>query len=1035
VYDCSDYTEPMSLTPGISDQDWVLYLAHIKYQYDNYYECEGKLFSADDYRKVLETGVDNTPFEARYCRPRKIVINSGEICVLQPYSLLGVDAQHTTGDFIKAGYGNLRIGSALGIYYERDENGDVILDADGLAYPQVYYQDANVFDGLFGVGSGTVEVYGANTFNGEVVVGIGYDEYAEAFQVQSSLTVNGSGTRFNGEVLLNSGKLVAGSYYYEGRGVTFEKDVTVVGDEKASGNLFVYGAAKFNGNLSLYNLYEDDFIKNSTVAFFRSDLSGGRAVFADDSILTLGFNTQACGEAECLNVDFNAQGGFLTYSNSDAELETFDNVLYVTYDENETPTYLEWQAARKCVEDPLSGAIACGRVLNRDAGGYGVVSFTSYNQRTDELTTDVNGYSVVIDGGDRSRYWGETLVSSAMLVLKGGTSYGVVVDSDLDHFIVDGESYIPVNTDPETGLTTWNVRSCGVLGFYRGDETDPNVAPTINANVIGLYDGCSFGAENAVLGGARLWLDAGPAGEDASSNRALGTFNANTIQLREKTKVWYDRISTPENGAIGSLVLNANKIEIVNSVYDAELDVEKHEVLREATSEDIESIFGGAQLVDLKYDASTGTITVGAKSAKDFANAEGLSAKEREYAVILDANRLAINADTPFYDALYNETDNAKVRQTIHNLSIGGYRMLNSYGHFGNPTSSFFGGSIISGEHKRAQDVHDEYDGPARLEEQESAIAKDEEVESRNRTIWGAYTNTFVKGNEYEVDGVSTDGYRFQRHGIVGGVTRQLDDSTTCGLFFGLLNPELSSRGEFQGDYGSYGSRMKMNDFQFAGHFEKIVGDFWEIVLYVGGGTQAMDWRRDLYLAEGGRYCFTADGTGNTMTGTAYLSNRIDLTESATFRPTIGIDSEHSWIFGFNENQTVGGAVDDVNAYMRQFAQTYSYDQTYFNRNMARAGARFNWDGKAGFAGVNAQAFYAVKLGGKDAPLVSYRSANYSFENMETHMMGNESFSVGGGGFLNLNREKTLTTTADFNAVWYKNATTQNVTGALSYRF
>lgn len=233
---------------------------------------------------------------------------------------------------------------------------------------------------------------------------------------------------------------------------------------------------------------------------------------------------------------------------------------------------------------------------------------------------------------------------------------------------------------------------------------------------------------------------------------------------------------------------------------------------------------------------------------------------------------------------------------------------------------------------------------------------------------------------------------------------------------------------------------MEMTDFQFAGHFEKVFADVWELAAYVGGGTQTMEWERFANFGPdaGGFYQYQADGTGNTLTGTLYLSYRANLNDRWVLRPTIGVDSEHSWLYGFSENATVAGAGSEsvlLNPYMDMFAQNYRYAKTYYNRNTARVGLSLAGDHPTGLAGLNGRVFYGVKLGGDDAPELTYYSDAYRWEDMASHEMGDSSLNVGGGGFMHLNRQKTLTATGDVNAIWYKNAQTFNVTGGVTYRF
>lgn len=452
---------------------------------------------------------------------------------------------------------------------------------------------------------------------------------------------------------------------------------------------------------------------------------------------------------------------------------------------------------------------------------------------------------------------------------------------------------------------------------------------------------------NSHIGGSRIWLDTTFNGQYASENDKtfkLGAINADKITFASDTQIWYDGISTKPSDVKMTFDLNAPTIEYavvsdeltmepskgISNFYDItrktieRKDAEGNDV--PTTVGDIEDLFGRAVLVDAKYElaaapandaaalteegrraqrATAGTVTVTAKSVGQYAESQNMSAKERELAGKIDESRLSMQGgkSTEFYDALYNETDESNVRQTIHNLSLLGYTMLNSQGHFGNPTSSFFGGASISGGAKRGQERQEDWAAETNQPEQKSEIAKERNDYNPTRGLWAAYTHTSVDGEDYEFGGVTTHGYKLRRDGIIGGIRRQIDATTSAGLFFGISTPEVASSARLNAGnqipgngYGVVSSSMEMTDFQYAVHFEKVFADAWELAAYVGGGTQAMEWERraDLRDSDSGMYKYTADGSGNTFTGTLYLSYRADVNDALTLRPTIGVDTEHS---------------------------------------------------------------------------------------------------------------------------------------------
>lgn len=595
--------------------------------------------------------------------------------------------------------------------------------------------------------------------------------------------------------------------------------------------------------------------------------------------------------------------------------------------------------------------------------------------------------------------------------------------------------------------------------------------------------------ENVHINGSRIWLDTTFNGQYASPNNKtvkLGAINANQIIFDSDTQIWYDGISTKQSGDKMTFDLNAPTIgykkvsDELTMVYQESTsesgeDTSFYEIDRAAdntkiaTVGEIEDLFGRAVLVDAKYElaaapangatalteegrraqtATAGTVTVTAKSVGQYAEGQNMSAKERELAGKIDEARVQGGRSTGFYDALYNETDERNVRQTIHNLSLLGYTMLNSQGHFGNPTSSFFGGASISGEAKRGQERQEDWETEENQPEQKSEIAKEQNDYNPTRGLWAAYTHTSVDGEDYKFGGVTTHGYKLRRDGIIGGIRRQIDATTSAGLFFGISMPEVASSARLDAGnqiagngYGVVSSSMEMTDFQYAVHFEKVFADAWELAAYVGGGTQAMEWERraDLRDSHSGIYKYKADGSGSTFTGTLYLSYRADVNDALTLRPTIGVDTEHSWLYGFEEKGGLEGSNPGnvaLNPYTDMFAQAYRYKKTYYARNTARVGLSLAYSNpRNDMLGANARVFYGVKLGGDDAPELTYYNENYRWENMASHEMGDGSLNVGGGGFMHLNPIKTLTATGDVNAIWYKNAQTFNVTGGVSYRF
>ncbi len=957
---------------------------------------------------------------------------------------LCVSPQEINGDFTLSGGGALLFLAGDTTYAQ---DGDQIT-------AETTYAGKTVVNGATTIIDSAAFVHGDSEFNGSVFV---YGESALA-----RLDVNSGDHVFRDVVVALNGALDFRGE--DGGKVVLEKDALISG-----GALYSVGAVEYQGNVQItgYNA--------STLAMFTrtimDDNPDGTATFGENSVVSLlgtpiyngstvvGYSVNAFANVDCLKTDVSLFDAALTYCNVDQQTQDFGlaNKFYVTYDENQTPTFLEWEAGRSNIEN----ALANGNAINRDINGFsGHLAFATIGSQYVAPGETANGYTVVIDAKNQDDYdykmfdyYGDTFVTRAFTVIQGDTNFGA--NGGNNKFSVWGETYFQLSDDGADG-SLWSVESCGMLGFTRGDETDPTKAPSVTAssvqfnngydyeyNVGDAYDGRTI--EQIVTGGARLWIDTSyrdADGNAAQIDRKLGAIHADNIVFGDQMKIWYDGISSVDSDVALTFELDADKIKLDSSEYEAGI-VNSNMV--DATPEDVENLFGAAQLVDATFaqtsaDSAAGVVTVRAKDVADYAAEQKMSERERELAAKLDGARLEGGRALGFYDALYNETDETKVRQTIHNLSLLGYNMLNAQGHFGNPTSSFFGGSSVSGEAKRGQDVERDWT-PEPQPKQKSEIAKPSNDYNPSRNVWAAYTHTAVDGDAYDFGGVTTHGYKLRRDGVVGGIRRQIDATTSGGLFFGLSSPEVQSANALEGGYGVVGSAMEMTDFQFAGHFEKVLADVWELAVYVGGGTQSMDWERFANFGPdaGGFYQYEAEGSGNTFTGTIYLSYRADVNNALTLRPTIGVDSEHSWLYGFSETATLAGAGSGsvlLNPYMDMFAQNYTYAKTYYNRNTARAGLSLAYtDPRCGLIGLNGRVFYGVKLGGDDAPELTYYSDAYRWDDMASHEMGDSSLNVGGGGFMHLNRQKTLTATGDVNAIWYKNAQTFNVTGGVSYRF
>lgn len=1044
-----------------------------------------------------------------------------------------IDLTKIYGDIDKiveqnAHYLDLSEGGVLDVSSSQNSNADLrkYIDSQGVSV-----SSQEIKDMLTKIGNGSLTFTGddgaTTKFSGGLSVGGGTVNVAtNAVYDESFLLAWGSGftalegtQTFNTTVNIYQSQMDITSTTESKK--TFMEDVFV----SDGSSLYSWGNVAYNGTVGI----------DKSQAVFSGvvpGLSAGNTTWGTNSKLNIYGGGKVYANANCVDVDLTlSNGGVLTYINVDNDNmdEAILDKFYVTLDEKQTPTVLEWTAGSANIAKALeNNNLITHDVISADAST--ILYFHTMGTQTANSLGEANGYTVVFNNaeGKKFDYAGMTIVDNAFMVVQGDTNFGAknATGTGGSNFAVYGEAYLNL------GEGTWKVQGSGMLGFDR-DDASATSAPSITANLVHFDSGVATVSledftsvctrhlqdiitntdpanldvmaaiaesqdrayaeykSNSHIGGSRIWLDTTFNGQYASENDKtfkLGAINADKIIFASDTQIWYDGISTKPTDVKMTFDLNAPTIEY--AVVSDELTMEPskgdsdlYEITRKTikredaegndvptTVGEIEDLFGQAVLVDAKYElaaapandvatalteegrraqtATAGTVTVTAKSVGQYAEGQNMSAKERELAGKLDGARVQGGKSTSFYDALYNETDGEKVKQTIHNLSLLGYTMLNSQGHFGNPTSSFFGGANISGEAKRGQERQEDWAAEANQPEQKSEIAKEKNDYNPTRGLWAAYTHTSVDGEDYKFGGVTTHGYKLRRDGIIGGIRRQIDATTSAGLFFGLSMPEVASSarlnagGQITGNgYGVVSSSMEMTDFQYAVHFERVFADAWELAAYVGGGTQAMEWERraDLSDSGSGMYKYKADGSGSTFTGTLYLSYRADVNDALTLRPTIGVDTEHSWLYGFEEKGGLEGQDSGnvaLNPYTDMFAQAYRYKKTYYARNTARVGLSLAYSNpRNDMLGANARVFYGVKLGGEDAPELTYYNENYRWENMSSHEMGDSSLNVGGGGFMHLNPIKTLTATGDVNAIWYKNAQTFNVTGGVSYRF
>ncbi|MDO5112863.1 MAG: autotransporter outer membrane beta-barrel domain-containing protein [Planctomycetia bacterium] len=706
------------------------------------------------------------------------------------------------------------------------------------------------------------------------------------------------------------------------------------------------------------------------------------------------------------------------------DLNIKQNIFVKTYDEYSVATRLEYDYTG---ENIANGVRYGGKITGDESSCIMLYNRGISIQKEDPLNRNETNFIVA---KDQTTFLGETYVDTGSLILEKNVAYGDVGSGKV---LVSGTQLQAAEGDQ------YAVISCGQMGFL-GENT-------LNAKVLYFQEGSTFSDGDQLVQtiGARLWFNT----EGVDS---LVTMNASEkITFDQSNTLWYDKISEAGNEYPKTIVLNAPHIEVTNQLGLTEADTHQLGVEQTGTSNEALAAYFAKPLVDV-WVTGTGdrkVVTVQAQNADTYAERNQLDENARTGAQMVDYWRNHQTQET-LTESLYNTRDQNAVEQTFNNVGRlwGLENVATMQGQIGKVGSQFcnlgmggMGGSY--GMTIRGQELENE----VTLENATGNYAgtnRYADTPSGKWMAWGAASYTSIRGEAYEGEkGYRYDGYKVRRAGLIGGLRRQFSETLSGGILFAYSAPELDQSGSFTGVFqpgmiGSYQTHLEMDDFQFAIHFERTLGEHWESSLFIGGGSQSMDWRRTVYdpyssdSSNHGWYRFVGDTTGNSLTLTAYLARRVSFTEYITLRPTIGFDSEHSWIFGFGET-----AQDTGNRYMEMSCnQAYSYDKIQYSRNSVRLGISGSYNGPFRRGGLTARIFYGYALGGDDSPMITMTSEDgFTLRDMKGHAMGRHSLNLGLGMFCYLNMAKTLSFSADYNALIYEYATTQNATAGLQWRF
>lgn len=581
-------------------------------------------------------------------------------------------------------------------------------------------------------------------------------------------------------------------------------------------------------------------------------------------------------------------------------------------------------------------------------------------------------------GNSAEGYTGSTTIKTGTLIIDG--TYGAA--NSTGTFTVEG-----LNVD------SGKLLSAGTVAFNGSDAT-------LNADTVNFKAG---GAENV---GAGLWFN-------ATDSKTIATINAKTINFDNSNTVYYDGISRLDHRAERTIAIadNATVTGDVNQIFKTDLVAAS----QDATYKDI-------------------TLTV-----NDIGSGSDWGINDEQAGNFNAERKLGIKHDV--YEALYNEKDHEKVKAALHDMTFGGGGIGALTDMIGSVGSVFSG---LSSSQNRYQNIRKpEYQATGMNGPGQSTIADNtksaSENNSKKNSLWGSYSYTSMEGDQYiDEQGVDHQGYFISRNGILLGKRKQASDTFSYGLVVSLANPRLCAQREFQTSNAYTRYEGSMTDLQFGFHMEKTFAEHWETSFFIGGGAQYLRWDRMIKNLSTGENIsrFRDNTTGNTFAVTAYLARRIDMTKHWALRPTVGIDSNHSWLFGIDEDMAMSNGGTTGSEFSDTQNRSLHVDNFSYDQNTARFGLSSSWTSPEDYFGLNLAIFYGRLLDEKDYVVVNGSFVgDISSTNMDGHRKGYDSINVGGGTYGYLNKDKTFSINGTYNALFYKRATTLNCTGGVAYRY
>jgi uncharacterized protein with beta-barrel porin domain len=234
-------------------------------------------------------------------------------------------------------------------------------------------------------------------------------------------------------------------------------------------------------------------------------------------------------------------------------------------------------------------------------------------------------------------------------------------------------------------------------------------------------------------------------------------------------------------------------------------------------------------------------------------------------------------------------------------------------------------------------------------------------------SLWGEFMNTSFNA---ESDG-NSDGYRFNRSGLVIGNEWSLTPYSAIGAILSYYNSSLKQVGD----------KIDSDDYILGTYFVAAPFNTLELKAYIGMGFQEYDSDRRISNANiitdripiGNGYSYTdvlrgvndryvGDTKGNSFNFSMELAKPLELHPTFILRPTLGIDVQHVWQSGYREND-----FNEVSASYGSNIYALRYSREHLNRGLLRAGFSSETSGSRG--GIRMRAFYVSQIAGNRYPL------------------------------------------------------------------